>query len=201
MKQIETILTDVGGVLIRNYDVTPHVRDAVELPSELFDPIWRQGVFEYGSGTITEDELFDRFARSGGKVVTAPDEVLGAPFKANLEIFRKTLSQLEALGQSGYRLAVLSDSIENHSKHLNEVYGPFQPDVYLSYQTGHRKPSEGAYEDALRRLGNPHPETVLFIDDRPANISTALNLGLRACLVPGNDSGNQDVIGSALESA
>ena len=55
-------------------------------------------------------------------------------------------------------------------------------DVIVSGHEKCIKPDEKIYKIALSRLGQPRPESVLFIDDSPANITAAKQIGMQTHL-------------------
>lgn len=70
------ILSDVGGVLIKNYDATiEDVRVNVALPEASFMPIWRKEIEAYGTYG-NESEFWEAFARQGGNKVEADGLIL-----------------------------------------------------------------------------------------------------------------------------
>ncbi len=178
---IETILADVGGVLIKNYDISEDVKTRLNLSEEQFRPLWKRLVTEYGSGHISEEEMWATFANQGGAQVQTTENLFGHPFEEHLVIYEHVIDTFRQLGDSGYRLAILSDTNPNHAEVLKRhgVYALFQPHVFLSHQTGRRKPHPHAYIHALEKMGVENPSTVLFIDDREPNLETARQLGLK----------------------
>lgn len=48
------------------------------------------------------------------------------------------------------------------------------------------KPNEKVYQLALKTIGNPHPETCVFVDDSPKNLLPAKQLGMTTILVGRN---------------
>ncbi len=56
------------------------------------------------------------------------------------------------------------------------------------------KPQTESYEIALSLIGNPNPETCLFLDDRKENLDTARTLGIHTLQVKPNPNGNHPAI-------
>jgi putative hydrolase of the HAD superfamily len=165
---IETILADVGGVLIKNYDISDDIRSRVGLPEEVFRPLWKQLVKAYGSGLITENELWQSFANKGGAEVRVNENALAQTFEENLVVYEHVLSLFRQLGKNGYRLAILSDTNPNHAEVLQHhgIYDAFGDKVFLSHQIGVRKPEPKAFRIVLNAMEIADPSSVLFIDDR-----------------------------------
>jgi FMN phosphatase YigB (HAD superfamily) len=51
-----------------------------------------------------------------------------------------------------------------------------------SYKTGLMKPEQEAFHDLLKRLGQPDPETCLFVDNSKDNVLAAEKLGFQVHL-------------------
>ena len=199
---IKTILSDVGGVLIKNYEITSDVQWRVGLDDERFLPLWDQVRYDYGSGKIDEPTMWQTFADNGGNLVDVSENLFGTPFAANLRTYPEVDALMRNLRDQGYQIAILSDTNANHQKVLQErgVYEPFGDNVFLSHEIGHRKPSAGAYQHALRQLGINDPSTVLFIDDRLANVEAAQQLGIQGLHVEDNEASIVNAIRQALSA-
>jgi len=199
---IETILADVGGVLIKNYDISSDVRTRLNLPEETFRPLWKKLVNEYGSGLITEAEMWSTFTRQGGAPIDEAENIFASPFEKHLIIYERVLDMFRQFGEKGYQLAILSDTNPNHAEVLERrgVYTPFQPHVFLSHQTGSRKPHPDAYLTALTAMGVSNPSSVLFIDDRLPNLDAAKQLGLQTVLSLDNEQQIIDALTKAVQA-
>jgi len=85
-----------------------------------------------------------------------------------------------------YRVALLSNTNEIHWRQVNEsasVFARFER-VFLSYETGHFKPSPAAFHQVLEFF-ECSPGDVIFLDDTEPNISAARKLGIDARKVVG----------------
>lgn len=60
----------------------------------------------------------------------------------------------------------------------------------ISGAVGSRKPARGLYEHFMQQAGAA-PEEIVFVDDRLANVTTALELGFRAYLLSSDDEGSR----------
>lgn len=188
---IDTIISDVGGVLIRNYDISEDVRHRLGLTRATFGPLWQELIKSYGSGKIDEETMWQRFNDAGGEAVDTKENILGASFQENLHPYPKVAALYRSLGVRGYRLAILSDTNKNHEQILREagVYEVCEDgSVFLSHHTGFRKPDPGAFRYALESLGISDPTTCLFIDDNAENVATAEALGLHGLQVEDDES-------------
>ncbi len=94
-----------------------------------------------------------------------------------------TVDILAGLREQGYSLAVLSNwSAETHAR----VYKQFEflhwfDEVVISGQVKLIKPSPAIFDLLLARLRRP-AEECLFIDDSPANVQAASELGIQTIL-------------------
>ena len=80
-----------------------------------------------------------------------------------------------------YPLYLLSDTNEIHFGYVRKTVATLSlfEDFIVSYEVGVMKPDPRIYQEALRRSGLP-AGACLFVDDRPANVKGAAQLGIRA---------------------
>ena len=85
-----------------------------------------------------------------------------------------------------YRVALLSNTNEIHWGQVNGSTDTFTmfDQVFLSYETGHLKPSLAAFHQVLE-IFECSPGEVIFLDDSEPNIAAALKLGIDARKVVG----------------
>ncbi|MBI3889098.1 HAD-IA family hydrolase [Candidatus Saccharibacteria bacterium] len=183
---ITTILSDVGGVLIKNYDATiDDVRMRVGLPEAIFLPIWQREVKIFGSYG-DEARLWKAFAAQGGATIEPDGSIFTSGFEDNLQIYHQVIEVME---QSGKTLSILSNTIPPHAKVLSNrgVYDAFDPqNVFLSHEIHEQKPDLAAYAVAIEKL-ETNPENILFIDDSEANLVTARRMGMQTLLSAGDE--------------
>ena len=181
---IKVILFDLGGVLLR-------LRNPLEtfgLPgSETeFKQRWLRSpsVRQFESGAIDTEE----FAR---KIVVEAE--LPYDWREFIErfdswpedLFEQTLNVLQTI-PDGYRRALLSNINALHWGRENisaPLAGCFDR-LFLSYQTGHVKPDQGAYDQVVQAYGC-QPGEVLFFDDSPGNVAAANDYGMQTVLAIG----------------
>lgn len=199
---IDAILTDVGGVLIQNYDVSPDIKARSKLADAPFKQIWNEAIEAYGSGLITEEQMWDIFKNAGSTPITPEENLLGTPFEANLRIYPKVLSLLQKMSESDYTIAILSNTNDRHEEVLRRhgVYDIFGENVFLSNKIGLRKPKVEAFQYVLEALKIDDPSRVLFIDDQEKNIPPALSLGMKAILVKDDEESIIDTIKETLRN-
>jgi len=85
-----------------------------------------------------------------------------------------------------YRVALLSNTNEIHWRQVNELTDTLAmfDRVFLSYETGHFKPSPAAFHQILEFFACS-PGDVIFLDDSEPNIAAARKLGIDARKVVG----------------
>jgi putative hydrolase of the HAD superfamily len=98
-------------------------------------------------------------------------------------IFREIPATCDLLRRlrSRYPLYLLSDTNEIHFGYVRErveILKLFEAFI-LSYQVGAMKPEARIYQEALRRSGLP-AEACVFVDDRPACVEGAAQVGMQA---------------------
>ncbi|WP_427007605.1 HAD-IA family hydrolase [Pseudarthrobacter sp. H2] len=94
---------------------------------------------------------------------------------------------VHGLRSAGYRLAILSNApVELAAAMRASTLGAEFDVLLFSSEIGASKPAAESYLAALAALQSA-PERIVFFDDRPENVESALRLGLRATLWPGAD--------------
>ena len=106
-----------------------------------------------------------------------------------LDIPAQRLSALAQLKQT-YNICLFSNTNPIHIHHFNNYlqiahskanwFGLFNR-IYYSFEMGHRKPDKNAFEYLLKDAGYLAQEC-LFIDDSPANIAGAAQVGIHTLL-------------------
>jgi putative hydrolase of the HAD superfamily len=96
-----------------------------------------------------------------------------------------TLDAIDRLKGRGLRLAILSNAPVEVAEGIEAArwLAPFT-EKFFSCRLRAVKPEPAAYQAVVEALGAV-PEDVIFVDDRPANVSAAAALGLRAELFEG----------------
>lgn len=196
--QIDTLLFDLGGVII---DLTIDKAKAgfgalgMPDPDGLLDPFVQKGLFaKIESGQISPETFFDSI-----RDMLPEDKRQAATDKAITDVFCRFLhdlppSRLRALHElsSRYRVALLSNTnpIMWHTRiaelftadgHDRDYY--FPAGMVTSFEAGVMKPEPEIFRYAIKKLGL-NPATTLFLDDGPANVEAARNIGFQAALVP-----------------
>lgn len=190
---ISVVISDFGGVLtsplVQSF---ASVQDDTGVPMEALGQAMARleaedGVhplFELEKGKVSEDAFLARLADS-----LEPEIGHRPEMHRFAEIYFEALHPNEAmidlmreLKQGGYRMAMLTNNVrewEPRWRSMLPVDEIFELVVDSAF-VGMRKPDAEIYELTLERLGNPPPESCLFIDDIEANIEAARAQGLQA---------------------
>jgi putative hydrolase of the HAD superfamily len=107
----------------------------------------------------------------------------GSVHEAEFELFPDSVGVVETLREAGLAVGIVSDawpSLESKYRALGirELFDPF----VISAKVGSCKPDAAIFDAALEGLGMVAQE-VLFVDDWPANVQSALDRGLRGVVL------------------
>lgn len=183
--KIKAIITDVGGVLVRELERSARKtwEDKLQLThGELTKDVYRTGKaslavvgkLDYKKIWLDVQKKFDLSDREIKQMehdFHAGDR-LNEPFYAFMDEMHKK-----------YATAILSNAWINARKIYTDVYqlDKIADLMIISAEEGMRKPNKTIYKVALERLGL-NPKEVIYIDDRPDNIRTAQALGMHTVL-------------------
>jgi putative hydrolase of the HAD superfamily len=193
MRNIKTIIFDLGGVLI-NLDKEASVRTFRELgllnAYEYLDSYLQKGIFlELEEGKLSNEEFCDKFrALSVNKNITNK-QIEEGWCKFLLDIPGYKLDLLLELRKK-YRVFMLSNTNRivsaYYTKYIFTQQGYTIDDYfdrrYLSYEIGCVKPRPGIFEYMIADSGIC-PQEALFLDDGEQNIIAAKDLGFQTYLV------------------
>ena len=176
---ITTIVFDFGNV-IGFFDHWRAIRQLARL-TEVAPEIIRDRLFTaeleeiYESGHIRTPELLAHARKLCS--LRGSDADIEQAF-ANMFWPNEEVCRLVPTLKPRYRLFVLSNTNDMHCRwFLRQFAGTLAhfDGLFFSHEIGMRKPQNGIYEYALRRM-ECRPQECVFIDDLPANIAAA-----RAC--------------------
>ena len=137
-----------------------------------------------GVGMITTEEFCETARKLTGTDVTN-EEIIDAANKMLVEIPDEKKERLLQLKKAGYRLFLLSNTIDIHWDYCVEHLFPYQSywvedyfeQCFLSQRMHLAKPNARIYEEVIRQA-NIHPDETLFIDDLKENCEAAEKLGI-----------------------
>ena len=186
MKKINTIIFDLGGVIL-NIDYKRTIDEFKKLgiknaehlyskkqQSKLFDQI--------ETGKITKEYFLKKLKEKTTN--SKLDEVRNAWNALLLDLPEKRVKMLQELKKK-YNLILLSNTNIIHiealkkkfgEKKYNEFYNLFNK-VYYSHEINVRKPSKDAFNVIIKQ-NKLTINRVLFIDDSPQHISSAKKIGI-----------------------
>ncbi|OQE24450.1 hypothetical protein PENSTE_c007G06363 [Penicillium steckii] len=175
-----TILVDLGGIFVHppvNHKITAG-KASIELGRVLLSAPW----MDYEIGKIGEDECFIRVAEIYGFEVTDL-KALVTDLRMTLTYDEKMLAVFKELKRStGATIYLVSNISEPEYQALQDrwdvsFWSTFDG-IFTSWMLGVRKPSLKFYQNVLRETRTA-PHDILFIDDQPENVLTAMSFGMR----------------------
>ena len=194
---IKNIAFDFGGVLFDlDYEgaIATFKKIGLADAEQRLDRYHQRGVFELlESGCITPDAFCEELGKMCGRALTH-DEVMSAWLGyVGAPVDEAKLAMLDALRAEGYRTFLLSNTNPfvqawAESPQFSKAGRPlsdYLEKCYCSYEVGIMKPDPAIFEYMLKDAGIAPTET-LFLDDSPANIAAASDLGIQTLLVEKN---------------
>lgn len=188
--QYKNIIFDLGNVLVKlNPEGCIGAFKAIGM-GELVDPNPQSEgmklMSKLGVGMITTEEFCEAARKLTGTDVTN-EEIIDAANKMLVEIPDYKKERLLLLKKAGYRLFLLSNTIDVHWDYCVENLFPYQnhgvedyfEQCFLSQRMHLAKPNARIYEEVIRQA-NIHPDETLFIDDLKENCEAAEKLGIHA---------------------
>lgn len=178
-----TFIFDFGKVLTLNPNqaIVDSMARLLGAPMAEYRKAYTEHRGEYDRGTLSSVDYWGLVAGDFGKRLASAD--VEALVKLDLESWfstnHETISLVRELKTQGYKLFLLSNmnfaGKERFFSH-NE-WDVYFDDVILSCDLGLIKPEPAIYQHCLARAG-ARAEDCIFIDDTPANVRAAQNLGM-----------------------
>ncbi len=209
-KRIKIVFFDVGGVLI-DCDLERYVQICCAKYRTTPEPLQREvrtrvPLLECGAIDSAEfwKEVGESLWRKGEGNLANAGEFVGLwrnLMSSSLVMNEDVLRLCQMLSQSGVRLGILSNAIDEHADYLQErgLYAPFNPCI-VSCRVHMRKPDEDIYKKAIQEA-NVRPSECLFVDDLDYNVNTARNLGMDAIVFTEASQLAQELINRELLKA
>ncbi|MFB0508531.1 MAG: HAD family hydrolase [Thermodesulfobacteriota bacterium] len=184
MMKVEAIVSDVGGVIVRDdfKSFFAQFESKIGMSAEDFYALtvgseeWKL----YNKDFIAEEELWGRLApklRVEGEVARELRQ-----WRTMLIPIPETIRILQRVRRR-YPLYCLSNVDKTTTRYLQERYRIY--DIFdgaiLSWEARMRKPEMGVYELVIRCF-NLTPERVLYIDDKERNLIPAREVGFQTIL-------------------
>ncbi len=183
---IKAILFDVGGVLQENVSryAKEDMREYFGLDATTIDVLSDELIAgELGIGKISEREFWKKFlARINSKQPLPEESLLVRKFRERYQPHQEVLAIAKTLKGNGYKIAVVSNTIEPHVR-FNEKMGLYDdfPVRIFSSEVGMRKEDPRMFQMALYKLG-VSPEEAVHIDDEPRYLDIVRGLEMEGIL-------------------
>ena len=186
--QYKNIIFDLGNVLVKlNPEGCIGAFKAIGMGELVDSNPQSEGMKlmgKLGVGMITTEAFCDAARELTGTDVTNED-IIDAANKMLVEIPDYKKERLLQLKKAGYRLFLLSNTIDVHWGYCVEHLFPYQnhgvedyfEQCFLSQRMHLAKPDARIYKEVIRQA-NIHPDETLFIDDLKENCEAAEKLGI-----------------------
>ena len=186
--QYKNIIFDLGNVLVKlNPEGCIGAFKAIGMGELVDSNPQSEGMklmSKLGVGMMTTAAFCDAARELTGADVTN-EEIIAAANKMLVVIPDAKKERLLQLKKAGYRLFLLSNTIDIHWDYCVELLFPYQnhgvedyfEQCFLSQRMHLAKPNARIYEEVIR-LANIHPDETLFIDDLKENCEAAEKLGI-----------------------
>ncbi|GAA1195366.1 HAD family hydrolase [Prauserella alba] len=180
------VVFDYGEVLCHRTTALPELAGRLDVPPATFEPAYWAHRDPYDRGA-------DDVAYWQAVADTVDTEVDAQTVRELTEIDARGWSQLvpgseqlvEALAESGRRLAVLSNAPASFARHAEgQPWARHFEQLIFSGDVGMAKPDAEIYRLLVQRL-DCAPGDCLFFDDRRVNVEAARTAGVHAELWPG----------------
>ena len=186
--QYKNIIFDLGNVLVKlNPEGCIGAFKAIGMGELVDSNPQSEGMklmSKLGVGMMTTEAFCDAARELTGADVTNED-IIAAANKMLVVIPDEKKERLLQLKKAGYRLFLLSNTIDIHWDYCVELLFPYQnhgvedyfEQCFLSQRMHLAKPNARIYEEVIRQA-NIHPDETLFIDDLKENCEAAEKLGI-----------------------
>ena len=186
--QYKNIIFDLGNVLVKlNPEGCIGAFKAIGMGELVDSNPQSEGMklmSKLGVGMITTEEFCEAARKLTGTDVTN-EEIIDAANKMLVVIPDEKKKRLLQLKKAGYRLFLLSNTIDVHwdycvehlFPYLNHGVEDYFEYCFLSQRMHLAKPNACIYEEVIRQA-NIHPDETLFIDDLKENCEAAEKLGI-----------------------
>lgn len=181
---IDLFIFDMGGVLIRNYNVALKLSKYLGSDIDIihnYDKDASRALLLHSEGKISEDEFWKEFSQSTGIKVPSYDKtLLGKFFNPTLD--EPTINIIKELKRKGKRVVCGTNVIDSHYNiHLQLNQYDIFDKVYASHIMHIAKPKVAFFKEICKEENVDFNKT-FFTDDAQKNIDSALACGIKAFL-------------------
>ncbi len=179
------IIFDFGGVFLDlggKHSGIPHdLARIFNISEEKASEIWKNNKGKLLTGQETPAEFLAAMNKTLGLHVDVDRayEEWKSYNRAEKEQIDWNLLEYVRQLKKNYKIHILTDAIDldrSSSKWTNEVDSHFE-NVFKSYEEKLKKPDKEAFLNAIAKI-NAKPEECIFVDDFPANVASANELGM-----------------------
>jgi len=191
---IQTILFDLGGVLIEDPSIgmVTYFANYFQVDRELLLEALKKNWSAWQKGELSEQSFWQK--------VTADLHPQNPPyislwfdgFQHECREQPEVFALLTHLKAQGYTTALLSNTEMPVTGYFRQRLQADIDHFFYSCEMGMRKPERIIYEKVIQEL-ECLPETVVFIDDRSANIEAARHLGIAGIVFESTDDLKQQL--------
>ena len=174
---IKLFIFDMGGVLLRNFEVIPEICSILGVPQSDFINLFRDRLFDLEEGKLTANEFWENYSAEAG--ISIDRELFKKLFNPSVDLSTERLIRQLKIN---FRIVCGTNTIKEHWEYLTHggYYNIFDK-VYASYIMKIAKPRKEFYKVILKSE-NVLPNEVVFVDDFKENVDAALGLGLNGFL-------------------
>ena len=186
------IFFDVDGVLIHGYHARPELRQCWDenlprdfgIDREIFKQNFIMGPFvtQVLVGQKDLAEALNDFFTAKNLSISA-DRLIDYWLKNDSHINHDLLAVVKKLKQEeNVRLFIATNQEHNRARYLmnNLGFGEYFDDIFYSARVGHLKPTAQYFEKIIEALAISTNDTPVLIDDTPAVVHAARQLGWQA---------------------
>ncbi len=180
---IKLCIFDMGGVVVRNFDVSPVLAEALGLENIKgfadFGPAFNGAMRLYSRGEINEEEFWRIYSeKTGVKADLSHGSLFAKDFRPTID--EPTREILDSLRVHGMRIVAGTNTIDVHYD-IHVRLGQYEifDAAYASNIIGIDKPDPEFFLYIAEKEG-VMPEECFFTDDLKENVDAALGVGMKA---------------------
>jgi putative hydrolase of the HAD superfamily len=194
---IKAIIFDYDGVIKKSQKLSLDIVDLYKISIEEYEkiiPQLRPIIEKFDRNLISEEKFWTEFSNAMGKnIPEKAGEKARKMYKDEFVYFSEVIELINKLKSEKFRLSILSNVFPYQAETIREMNGyALFDDIFLSCQTGFKKPDLEFYEFAVKEM-NVSPKECLFIDDKEENLLPAKKLGMKTVLAKKPDQIVKDV--------
>ncbi|MCK5198024.1 MAG: HAD family phosphatase [Spirochaetales bacterium] len=185
---VKLFIFDMGGVLLKNFDVIPEMCRILNISEKSFRKINKNRFKLLMEGRITTHDFWQEFSENSG--LSIKDEMISGLFKPEVDTeVERIIIEL----RKNFPVVCGTNTLKEHWDYLHErdMYQVFDR-VYASHIMQTAKPEKKFFRmilEAERVL----PEETVFIDDFLENVNAASSLGINSFLFSDTASLDSDI--------